>query len=263
MSSGIHKTAIVSDNASIGKNVSIGAYAIIEDDVVIGDNTSIGEYSIIKKYTTMGENNIIHHHTSIGNLPQDISFDRDKITFLKIGNNNEFREFSSIHRASKENESTNIANNCYVMATGHIAHDCQVLDNVIVCNSALLAGHGHIGRNAFISGNSSIHQFVHIGAFAMIGGNTGVAQDILPFSVTTYGGKAAVGKINIIGMRRAGFTPEEIKEAELAHSMWYNWNSTKVDFLEKYLNDDSLSPVVKEVVEFISNSTRGITAKIK
>ncbi len=137
MSSGIHKTAIVSDNASIGKNVSIGAYAIIEDDVVIGDNTSIGEYSIIKKYTTMGENNIIHHHTSIGNLPQDISFDRDKITFLKIGNNNEFREFSSIHRASKENESTNIANNCYVMATGHIAHDCQVLDNVIVCNSAL------------------------------------------------------------------------------------------------------------------------------
>ncbi len=259
----IHKTAIVSDKAIIGKNVSIGAFAIVEDDVVIGHDCVIGEYSILKKYTKIGDNNIIHHHVSLGNLPQDIAFDRNKKTFLNIGNNNEFREFANIHRSSIENEATEIANNCYVMATGHIGHDCKVEDNVVVCNSALLAGHVHAGRNSFISGNVSIHQFCHIGAFAMIGGGSAVNQDVLPYSMTPPATKAVLMRLNILGLKRANFSSEDIKDAEAIHDIWYNWNATKQEFLDKYLNDYSISPVYREVVEFISKSTRGIISKIK
>ncbi len=168
--SNIHSTAIVASDSIIGENVSIGPYAIIEENVRIGDNTSIGAHAIIKAHSYIGENNTIHDNAMLGNLPQDISFDRSKVTHLVIGDNNEFREFCNIHRASVENGKTIIKNNCYFMACSHVAHDCVIEDNVIICNGALVAGHAKVGHNAFISGNVAVHQFCSIGAYAMIGG---------------------------------------------------------------------------------------------
>ena len=261
MSNNIHTTAIISDNAKIGKNVEIGPYAIIEGEVSIGDNTRVGSHSVIKEYTTIGKNNIIHSSAVIGDLPQDISFDRNTISFLEIGDNNEIREFANIHRSAKENGKTIIKNNCYIMATGHIAHDCEVDDNVIICNGALVAGHVKLERGVFISGNCVIHQFCSIGEYAMIGGSCAVSRDILPYALTGHGEAAIVYKLNLVGMRRAGFTHEEITEAENMCNTWYTWNKTKQEFLDLYLNDNSLGKISKHIVEFIKNSKRGITPK--
>ncbi len=260
MPSNIHSTAIVSSNAIIGENVAIGAYAIIEDDVRIGDNTSIGSHAIIKSHTYIGNNNTIHDHAMLGNLPQDISFDKNKITHLVIGDNNEFREFCNVHRASADNGKTIIKNNCYIMACGHVAHDCIIEDNVIICNGALVAGYVKVGKNAFISGNVTVHQFCTIGTFAMLGGLTRIPQDILPYSLV-MSTPATVYKLNIVGLRRAGFSSEDIAEANHAHDIWYNWNLTKSDFIARYKDDDSLSSITKEVVNFIIESKRGITPR--
>jgi len=263
MMSEIDSRAIVSTNASIGKNVEINPYAIIEDDVVIGDNTIIGSHSIIKKYTTLGKNNVVHSHVVLGDTPQDLAFDKTSKSYLTIGDNNIFREFSNIHRASKENSHTKIGNNCYFMASSHAGHDCEILDNVIICNGSLLAGHCKVDNNVFISGNCVVHQFLHIGAYVMVSGMAAILRDVLPYTLTTMAGKALSLKINIVGLRRAGFTSEDIKEVELSHAMWYDWNSTKVAFLERYLNDDSLSKITREVVLFVSKSTRGIINKAR
>ncbi len=260
MPQNIHPTAIVSSDVELGENVSIGAYAIIEGDVRIGDNTTVGSHSIIKEHTYIGYNNIIHSHVMLGNLAQDIAFERDAITYLEIGNNNEFREFVNIHRASIDNGRTIIGNNCYMMANSHVAHDCVVDNNVIMCNGSLLGGHVKVGRNAFISGNAVVHQFCAIGAYSMLGGLTGVTQDVLPYSLV-MDVPSTLYKLNLVGLRRGGFTSEDITEVEKAHNVWYNWNSTKADFINRYQNDDSLSNIVREVVDFIVGSKRGIVLK--
>ncbi|WP_288520982.1 acyl-ACP--UDP-N-acetylglucosamine O-acyltransferase [uncultured Brachyspira sp.] len=257
----IHETAIISKSAKISEGVKIGPYAVIEGDVNIGENTIIGAHTIIKEYTTIGKNNIIHPHAVLGDLPQDISFDRKKITFLEIGDNNEIREFSNLHRSSKENGKTIIKNNCYIMATGHVAHDCEINDNVIICNGSLVAGHVRVEKGAFISGNCVVHQFCAIGEYAMISGMAGVGRDILPYALTSHAGEAIVYKLNLVGMRRAGFTSVEISQAEEFYDIWYGWNKTKQEFLDRYLNDNSLNKIAKNIVEFISKSKRGITPK--
>lgn len=260
MQANIDRTAIVSVDAELGENVSIGAYAIVEADVRIGDNTTIGSHSIIKEHTYIGRGNIIHSHVMLGNLPQDIAFDRDSITYLEIGDNNEFREFANVHRASLDNSKTIIGNNCYMMANSHVAHDCIVDNNVIMCNGALLGGHVKVGRNAFISGNAVVHQFCAIGAYAMLGGLTGVTQDVLPYSLV-MDVPSTLYKLNLVGLRRGGFTSEDITEVEKAHNMWYNWNSTKAEFISRYQNDNSLSNISREVVDFVVGSKRGIVLK--
>ena len=261
MPNNIHKTAIISDSAKIADNVEIGPYAIIEGEVSIGENTTIGAHSVIKEYTTIGKNNIIHDHAVIGNLPQDIHFDRKTISFLDIGDGNEIREFANLHRSCKENGRTIIKNNCYIMATGHVAHDCEIHDNVIICNGALVAGHVRVEKGAFISGNCVVHQFCAIGQYAMISGMSAVGRDILPFALTAHAGEAIVYKLNLVGMRRAGFTSDQISQAEEAYDMWYNWNKTKQEFLDTYLNDNSLNDIARNIVEFISKARRGITPR--
>ncbi len=260
MGRNIHHTAIVSDDVELGQNVSIGAYAIIENDVRIGDNTTIASHAIIKEHTYIGSGNKIHPHVILGNLPQDMGFDRDKITYLEIGDNNEFREFVNIHRASLDNGKTVVGNNCYMMACSHVAHDCVVADNVVMANGALLGGHVKLGRNVFVSGNSVVHQFCSVGAYCMLGGLTGVTQDILPYSLV-MDVPSVLYKLNLVGLRRGGFTSEDITEVEKAHGMWYNWNSTKAEFINRYKDDDTLSSIVKEVVDFVVGSKRGIVLK--
>lgn len=263
MNANIHSTAIVSKDAKLADNVEVQAYAIIEGNVDIGENTVIGSHSLIKEYTKLGKNNIIHSHAVIGDLPQDLSFDRKKISFLEIGDSNEIREFANIHRSTKENGKTIIGNECYIMATGHVAHDCNIGDKVIICNGSLVAGHVRLDKNVFVSGNCVIHQFCSIGAYSMISGMTAVGRDILPYSLTSHAGEAIVYKLNLVGLRRAGFSSKDISDAEEAHNLWYNWNGTKQEFLDKYLNDGSLSDITKCLIEFVSKSTRGITPRIK
>lgn len=258
--SNIHETAIVSKTASVAEGCEIGAYAIVESDVCIGAGSVIGSHAVVCKYTSMGENNIVHPHAVIGNLPQDIGFNKESESFLKIGSGNEFREFTNIHRSKVEGGTTVIGNNCYFMGSSHIAHDCIVGNNVILANSAAVAGHAHIGNSTFISAFCGIHQYVKIGSFVMIGAHSKVTMDIPPFSLV-QGITACVYKLNLVGLRRGGVSREEIASIEKIYDAYYS-SISKKEFLLNYENNESLSEMAKEFVNFIKKSERGICPRI-
>jgi UDP-N-acetylglucosamine acyltransferase len=177
----IHKTAIVPSNAKLSDGVEIGPYSIIGKRVKIGKNTKIQSHVVIEE-TEIGSNCTVFPFTSIGLPPQDIRYKGEK-TKVKIGNNNIIREYITIHRASVSgNKTTKIGNNNFIMAYAHVAHDCNIGNNIIMANATTLAGHVIVEDYAFIGGMVAVHQFNRIGAYSMIGGFSAITQDIPPFT---------------------------------------------------------------------------------
>jgi len=208
-----HKTAIVSKEAKIARDVEIGPYVIIKGDVNIGSGTKIGAGSYIYSGTTMGKNCRIYNNVTLGGEPQDSAYKGGK-SFLKIGDRNVFREYVTVHRGTKKGSSTTIGNDNYFMALSHVAHNCRIHNNIVLCNNALLAGYAEVEDKAFISGNGLVHQFVKIGTLAMVGGGVRVIKDIPPFMLTKEEG--VVNFYNIVGLKRAGLFAairKEIREA--------------------------------------------------
>jgi UDP-N-acetylglucosamine acyltransferase len=216
----IHPTAIVSARATLGRGNVIGPYAVIEDDVVIGDENWIGAHSVVKTGARIGNANRIHEHVVFAGPPQDIGF-RDVPTTAELGNGNVLREFVTVSRAtSKEVGRTTIGDNNYFMACTHVAHDCRLGNHIIMANDAVLAGHVHIEDRVFISGGVKIHQFAQIGEYAMIGGNSKITQDCLPYMITD-GIPGRVCGLNLVGLRRAGFSGEEISNLKAAYQILF------------------------------------------
>jgi len=206
----IHPTACISSKAILGKNITIGAFAVIEDNVELGTNCSIGAHTVLQPYIKMGDNNTIHPHVVLGGLPQDLGFDEKTITWLKIGNNNVFREGFTAHRATIEGGATLIDSDCYFMNNSHVAHDCNIGYKTIFANNVVIGGHVEIGENVFIGGNAAIHQFCRIGSFAIIRGTSGVTKDVIPFMM--LGGYPIKHyRLNTIGVKRAGITGDRYK----------------------------------------------------
>ena len=215
----IHATAIVSKNAQLGSGNTIGPFAIIEDNVVLGDNNQVGAHSIIKNGCRIGNKNSIHEHVVFGGNPQDASFSQSAETFLQLGNDNVVREYAVIHRATtKESGWTRIGDSNYIMALAHIAHDCQLGNHIQMAGA--LAGHVHVGDRAFISGGVVIHQFARIGALAMIGGNSKITQDCLPYMITD-GVPGRVRGLNAVGLKRAGFTIQDMRDLKQAYRILF------------------------------------------
>lgn len=211
----IDKTAIVASSAMLANNVKIGAYAIIEDHVEIGADTEIGAHTIIRSNVKIGKNNSIHPHVVIGGIAQDISFKGEK-TWVEIGDQNIIREFATIHRATGENHVTRIGSRCFLMAYSHIAHDCQIQDDVTLVNGVNLGGHVQVGNKAMLGGMSQVHQFVRIGAYSMIASLVMVRKDVLPF--TMLGGEPLRHyRLNTVGLKRAGIIGERYKILETAY----------------------------------------------
>jgi len=216
----IHPTAIVSEQAQLGSGNIIGAFVVIEDDVILGDNNRIDAHSVLKNGSRIGNNNNIHEHVVFGGNPQDLSF-KDAETYAQLGNNNVLREFVTINRATtKESGWTRIGDNNYFMAGSHVAHDCQLSSHVTLAPDAALGGHVHIGDRAFISGGVKVHQFARIGAFAMIGGNSKITQDCLPYMITD-GVPGRVRGLNAVGLKRAGFTIQDMRDLKQAYRILF------------------------------------------
>ena len=211
----IHPTAVISDGAQLGANVKVGAYAVIEADTEIGDDTEIRAHAVIKRFTTLGAANVVHEGAILGGEPQDLSFTNAE-TYLHIGARNRIREGVTIHRANTPGAATRIGSDCFLMAYSHIAHDCQLGDRIIIANNVALAGHIEIEDQAFISGGVVIHQFCRIGKLAMIGGNAKIVQDCLPFIITD-GNPGRASGLNVVGLRRAGFTAADLRELKTAY----------------------------------------------
>ncbi len=255
----ISRFAVVENGAEIGEGTVVGPFAYIGKDVKIGKNCKIGPNCVISGKTTIGDGNIFVSHAAIGGPPQDTSYKGEE-TQLIIGDNNIFREFVTVNRATtKEEKITRIGSNCLYMAYAHIAHDCRVGNNVIFANNATLAGHVTVGSFATVGALSAIHQFCRVGEYAFIGGGSILTRDVLPF-IKTVGsrGEGKIYGINTIGLERKGFPAETIKALQSAYRLLFNSRMLLSEALpvveEKYGN-------VKEVeylLKFIRESKRGI-----
>lgn len=209
----IHPTAIIDSQSTIDPTATIGPYTVVEAHVTIGPRTVIGPHCHIIGWTTIGADNTIGASAVIGADPQDLAYDGSQ-TWLEIGNNNIIREHVSIHRGTAEGSKTVIGDGNFLMGGSHVGHNCTLGNNIKMVNGALLAGHVQVESDAFLGGSIGIHQFARIGRLAMVAGMTRVVQDVPPF-MTVMGSSRIVG-INRIGMRRAGFSAEQISEVNRA-----------------------------------------------
>jgi len=252
----IHPSAIVHPKAQLGENVKIAPYAIIEDEVVIGDGTLIGPHAIISSGSTLGKNCKVSTGAVIGTEPQDLKFENEK-TFVVIGDNTTIREYATVNRATSHSYYTRVGKNCLLMAYSHIAHDCQLGDNVVIANSVNMAGHVIIESNVGIGGLTAIHQFVHIGEHSFIGGGLRVSKDIPPY-VLAAGEPIRYAGLNAIGLRRRGFTREQLDIIKQAYHIIFRENLTLKEALKKIEETVERTGEIENILKFIKGSERGI-----
>ena len=249
----IHSTAIIDSKAKIGKNVQIGPYSIIGPNVEIGDNTIVQSHVSILANTIIGKDNKIYPFVSI-NEPQDLKY-KGEPTNLIIGNNNKIREYVTINPGTVGGGGkTVIGNNCLFMVSSHIAHDCQLGNNVIVANNVAIAGHAIIDDHVIIGGNSAVQQFTRIGKMAMIGGMTGVLHDVIPYGLS-MGNRNSLQGLNLIGLRRAKFDNKDILILSDAYKEIFATKNL-TDNLIKLNGSFKDNPLVKEVLEFITKDKK-------
>ncbi len=213
----IHPTAIVETGAELDPSVRVGAYAVIGADVRIGPDCEIMPHAVVTGHTVLGARNLIGSFATVGMPPQDIHY-RNEPTRVEIGDDNQIREYASIHRGTPQGGGvTRIGNGCLLMAYTHVAHDCRIDDEVIMANAATLGGHVQVGRKATLGGLVAVHQFSRIGEFAYIGGMSGISKDVPPFIIVAgIRNRMRVSGINRIGLRRAGFDRDTIRRLERA-----------------------------------------------
>ena len=249
----IHETAIINPKAKIGKNVQIGPYSIIGPNVEIGDNTTIQSHVNISGNTKIGRGNKIYPFVSI-NDPQDLKYNGES-TNLIIGDNNKIREYVTINPGTVNGGGkTIIGNNCLFMIASHIAHDCQIGNNVIIANNVPLGGHVIIEDNVVIGGNSAVQQFTRIGKMAMIGGMTGVLHDVIPYGLST-GNRNSLQGLNLIGLRRAKFKNKDILDLSEAYKeIFYTKNF--IENISKLNSSYRNNPLVKNVIDFITKDKK-------
>src|SRR6056300_1656587 len=249
----IDKTAIIDTKAIIGKNVQIGPYTVIGPNVEIGENTIIQSHVNISGNIKIGRENKIYPFVSI-NDPQDLKYNGES-TNLIIGDNNKIREYVTINPGTiSGGGKTIIGDNCLFMIASHIAHDCNVGNNVIIANNVPLGGHVIIEDNVVIGGNSAVQQFTRIGKMAMIGGMTGVLKDVAPFSLS-IGNRNYFQGLNLIGLRRKNYENKKIMEVDKAYKAIFS--STNLhENLSKIGNEFQENELVKEVIEFISKDKK-------
>jgi UDP-N-acetylglucosamine acyltransferase len=253
----IHPTAIIAPDCQLGEGVEIGAYSIIGTDVRIGKNTIIGPHVVIDKYTQIGEGCHIFQFASIGADPQDLKFGGEK-TRVVIGNFNTIREFVTIHRSTTHDIGvTIIGDHNLIMAYCHVAHNCKLGNNIVMSNSAMLAGHVHVEDFATIGGMSGILQFSHIGGHCMVAGASAVVKDVPPYSLVS-GNHAKLFGLNIIGLKRRNFSEETIKALEKAYRIIFRSQLLLKDALRKVEDEVEPFPEVKHFIKFIKESERGV-----
>lgn len=251
----IHPTAIVSPKAKFGSNVNVGPFSIIDDDVTAGDNCTFAARCHIE-HAEIGSNNYFGDGAMIGAAPQDLKYKNEK-SLVRIGDNNVFREYISIHRSTLEGQATTIGNGCFFMVMAHVAHDCVIGNKVILVNNVGISGHAVVGDCAFISGYSLIHQFVRVGGYVIAGGGTKLVKDIPPY-VTVQGEDGVIRGLNKVGLKRNGFTTEKIRLLEQVYSIFFREKLLFADAVRKIETTLPRTDEVKYFLDFVKSSKRGI-----
>jgi len=251
----IHPTAIIHPEAKLGANVRVGPYAVIGAAVELGADCVVGPHVYLTGVTKIGNGNKFHAGCVIGDAPQDLKY-KDEPTRVEIGDRNVFREHVTVNRATKEG-ATLVGADCFFMANAHIAHNCAVGSHVIFANGATLGGHVTVQDRAFISGNCLVHQFCRVGTLAIMQGGSAISKDLPPFTVAR--GDNGVCGLNVVGLRRAGFTAaERLELKQLYHALFRggkNIRDAGTAAAEKFS-----SPGAKQMLEFIAAAKRGVCA---
>ncbi|MBQ9358156.1 MAG: acyl-ACP--UDP-N-acetylglucosamine O-acyltransferase, partial [Abditibacteriota bacterium] len=215
----IHDTAIIAPTAEIEDNVTIGPYCVIGDNVHIGDGSCLQNHVVIVRDTFIGRNNRIHSGAVLGDDPQDLGYGGEQC-FLRIGDDNQIREYATIHRGSREGQTTQVGNSNLFMAYSHIGHDCVVQNHVICTNYAGISGHCVLEDYAIIGGLAGLHQYVRVGKMAMVGGASKVNIDVPPFTLCD-GNPLRIRSVNSVGLRRRGVSKESIEVLREAVRLLY------------------------------------------
>ncbi len=252
----IHSMAVVDPNAEIAEGVEIGPFCIVGPDVKIAKGTKLLGQCNVVGYTTIGENNTIYPGASIGTPAEDYDVCGGK-TYLRIGNDNIFREGVTVNTGTKPDSETVIGNGCFLMANSHVAHNCVLGDKVIMVVGAGLSGYVTVQENCIISGLSGIHQFCRMGRLSMLSGGSVVSMDIPPF-VIAEGRNGAVKNLNLIGMKRNGFTVDKLRVMKNLFKIFFRSGLNVSQAIEKIRSELELIPEVMEFIEFVESSKRGV-----
>ena len=254
----IHPTAIISDTAKIGTDVKVGAYSVVGPNVALADAVELMSHVVVEGHTSVGAGTRIFPFSSIGHQPQDLKYHGEP-SRLEIGERNVIREHVTMNPGTDGGGMlTKVGDECLFMVGAHVAHDCIVNNNVILVNNATLGGHVVIDDWAIIGGLAAVHQFVRIGRHAMIGGKTGVEHDVIPYGTVT-GNRARLEGLNILGLKRRGFSRDEIHDIRKAYRLIFAEEGTMAERVADVVEDFSENEPVMEIVNFIrSDSSRGI-----
>ena len=252
----INNLSEVSPKAEIGSNVEIGPFCQIGPNVVIGNNVKLHSHIVICGQTTIGDDCEIYPFASLGKIPQVANFqDPEKNSKLIIGSNNRIREHVTMHSGTKEGGwVSQVGDNGLFMAGSHIAHDCILGDDIIFANNATLGGHCTIGDGAILGGLTAVHQFVRIGRKAFIGGMSGVEHDVIPYGMA-IGHRAGLGGLNIVGLKRSGYSREQIHGLRAAYQKIFANEGTLKERIDQVENEYRDNASVTEILEFIRNES--------
>ena len=254
--SNISTLAYIHPNAKIGDNVIVKPFAYIEDNVIIGAGTVIMPHACIMSGARIGENCTVFPNAVISGIPQDLKFD-DEESLAVIGDNTIIRECVTVNRGTKSRGQTIVGNNCLLMAYCHVAHDCILKDHIIIGNTVQLAGEVEIDDYAILSGGSLVHQFTRIGKHTMIQGGTRLGKDIPPYAVAGREPVSYVG-INIVGLRRRGFTREQINNIQEVYRYLYLSGYNISQAIERIESELSESEERTDIIDFVRASSRGV-----
>jgi UDP-N-acetylglucosamine acyltransferase len=252
----VHPTACVAPSARLGAGVSVGEYAVIQDQTELGDGCVIGPHATILRHATLGNGCRVHAGAVVGDLPQDRAF-QNVASSVRIGARTVIREFVTVHRGTKAGSCTVVGEGCLLMANSHVGHNAVVGNGVTLANGALLAGHTEVGDGAFISGHCLVHQFTRVGRLAMMAGGSAAQMDVPPFCITRSLTSNTVLSLNIIGLRRAGFSSEERMAVKRAFDLLYRSGAT-VDKAAALIEAQATTAHELELCAFVRSAKRGI-----
>ncbi|MCK5546422.1 MAG: acyl-ACP--UDP-N-acetylglucosamine O-acyltransferase [Rhodospirillaceae bacterium] len=250
----IHPTAIVEDGAKIGDDVEIGPYSIIGPSVTIESGVKIFSHVVVGGVTSIGSGTRIFPFASIGSEPQDLKFGGE-VSKLEIGSNNTIREHVTMNPGTEGGGLlTKVGDNCLFMVGSHVAHDCQIENNVILVNNATLAGHVEVGEFAIIGGLSAVHQFVRIGKHAMLGGMSGAESDVIPYGMVV-GNRGGLSGLNLVGIKRRGFDRETIHSLRNAYRLLFANEGTMAERIKDVAEMFKGVEPVMEIIDFVTTDS--------
>jgi len=252
----IHATAIVHPDAKLDESVTVGPCTVIDERVEIGPDCVIGPHCHLTGQTTVGAENRFHSGCVIGDSPQDLKY-KGELTGLKIGDRNVFREHVTVGRSNTPQEQTVIGSHNFLMANAHVGHNSVLGDHVIMCNGAALGGHVMVQDGAFLSTNCLVHQFVRIGTLSLMQGGSGISKDLPPFTIGR--GLNGICGLNVVGLRRAGITPEQRLELKRVYHLLFRSGKRLLEALAEAEQPTPDSPAAK-LIEFAASTERGLCA---